>query len=50
MGPVVGMEEVASGEWRVTSLTKQIPRCARNDNSVAVQRVVAERALVLDRD
>jgi hypothetical protein len=36
VGRVVGMEEVASGEWRVTSLTKQIPRCARNDNSVAV--------------
>jgi len=37
MGPVVGFGEVASGEWRVTSLkTKQIPRCARNDNSPGV--------------
>ena len=37
---VMGLEEVASGEWRVTSLKKkQIPRCARNDNSRALRRV-----------
>ena len=30
----MGFEEVASGEWRVASgKKKQIPRCARNDNS-----------------
>src|SRR6266852_6195702 len=42
MGPVVGFGEVASGEWRVTSLkTKQIPRCARNDNSRGFRRAEA---------
>ena len=43
IGPVVGLAEVASGEWRVTSSLaairkKQIPRCARNDNSQEFRR------------
>jgi hypothetical protein len=42
MGPVVGFGEVASGEWRVTSLKKkQIRRCARNDNSRGFRRAEA---------
>jgi hypothetical protein len=37
---IAGVEEVASREWRVTSLRKkQIPRYARNDNSRAVGAV-----------
>ena len=35
----MGFEKVASGEWRVTSgKRKQIPRCARNDNSRGFRR------------
>ena len=47
VGPVVGLEEVASGEWRVTSLRKkQIPRCARNDNLRPVQLAVVEVGVI----
>jgi hypothetical protein len=60
MGPVVGFGEVASGEWRVTSLKKkQIlcakttrrgsrPRCARNDNSPGVRLIEAGAMCVED--
>ena len=53
MGPVVGLAEVASGEWRVTSWKKkqQVPRsadssgtqkarCARNENARESRRTV----------
>jgi len=47
VGPVVGLEEVARGESRVTSLRKkQIPRCARNDNLRPVQLAVVEVGVI----
>jgi hypothetical protein len=49
-----GVGEVTSGEWRVTSLKKkQIPRYARNDNSLGFGRAVrrgVERVLELGPD
>ena len=41
----MGLGEVAGGEWRVTSLRKkQVPRCARNDNSGGVGALVMKLA------
>src|ERR1700687_3629540 len=41
----MGLGEVAGGEWQVTGLRKkQVPRCARNDNSRGVGALVMKLA------